>query len=126
MNQQTKYSIEDVGGITVTTFFVKVDLEITKRAMDNALKNWACILRLWDFAFGVDYSQEDVVEIATKGKAMWPAPSKGAIVVPDDLSFGVMRMHDVYREKEQLETRTFRKRQEAMAWLNEYRTFLSE
>jgi len=58
-----------------------------------------------------------VEELAKYGKETWPVPSKSAIVAFDDLSYGIMRVHDVFRRQEQHETRVFRTEQEASAWL---------
>lgn len=114
----TLFSIEECGRITAITFHEKPGFETVKAAMDQALEKGTCVLRLWDFSIGTQLSKQDILAIATRGRTMWPEPSRGAIIAQDDLSFGLMRMHDVYRERELQETRTFRTRNAGIEWLN--------
>ena len=75
-------------------------------------------LRLWDISCGVDIlSNMEIAWIADLGKKTFGAYGKAAVVARDDLSFGLARIHDVYREEENFEIRVFRKRHEAFEWL---------
>ncbi len=76
-------------------------------------------LRLWILEAGVNLQKEELVQIAQRGKEIWPVPSLAAIVAPDSLSYGLSRIYDVYREQEQHRTRVFWTEQEARAWLLE-------
>ena len=48
-------------------------------------------------------------------------PSKVAVIAPDDLSFGLSRVYEVYREKDEIELKVFRTEQKGIEWL---KTFL--
>ncbi len=114
---QKNYSIDVVDGITVTRFSKKPELSELIGAMDDVLARGESRLRLWVFEAGINFSYDEIVEIAKHGKVVWPVPSMAAIVVPDDLSFGLARVHDVYREQKGSEVRVFRTETEAIAWL---------
>jgi hypothetical protein len=68
---------------------------------------------------GIDLSYEEIEKIAEYAKNILPVPSKGAIIVNDDFSFGLMRVHDVHREQEQHETRVYKSKRDAIKWLKE-------
>lgn len=88
-----------------------------KKAMDDVLEKGACDLRLWEFKVGVAIDTSQIEEIAKYGEQIWPVPSRAAIVAPDDLSFGLARIHDVHRDQNKRETMVFRTVQEAIKWL---------
>jgi hypothetical protein len=113
------YTTELIDGITMTTFFRKPDLSEVKTAMDEALSTGKCQLRLWELKEGISFSYEEIETIAEYAKKILPAPSKGAIIVTDDFSYGLMRVHDVHREQEQHETSVFKSKQDAIKWLKE-------
>lgn len=114
------HSFSVVDGIAVTHFFKKPKLAGIISAMDEVLESGEYRLRLWVLEEGIDLSHHDIKELALHGSDMWPAFSKAAIVVPDDLSYGLARVHDVYRDDDS--TQVFRSEMEAIAWLKEERT----
>jgi hypothetical protein len=42
---------------------------------------------------------------------------KAAILAPQDLTFGILRIYAAYREEDQVELAVFRKRKAAIDWL---------
>lgn len=116
---QKPYILEIVEGISVVRFSKKPTLSEIINAMDEVTAKGVTRRRLWIFQFGADCETSELRIIAHKGLMIWPVPSKSAIVAPDNLTFGLARMHDVFREYEGLETRVFRGEQEAIIWLNE-------
>lgn len=113
------YSIEKNNGITKICFFRKPKMSELKKAMDDVLEKGDCDLRLWEFKAGVVLDTSQIEEIAQYGEKIWPVPSRAAIVAADDLSFGLARIHDVYRDQNRRETMVFRTIQEAIKWLKE-------
>ena len=121
MTMQMTYLIEIVDGIAVTRFFKKPDVTEAIGAMDEVFARGKFQLRLWVLEDGIDLRHEELAKIARHGRQLWSAPSRAAIVAADDLSYGLMRVHDVYREQALHVTRVFRTEQEAVAWLGEVR-----
>ena len=114
------FSVKVIDGITITCFFNKPTLLDAKKAMDEALLTAQCRLMLWDLKEGIDLPAEQLKEIARYGKKVNSLPSRAGIIASDDVSFGLMRIYDAYREQEQHETRVFRSRQQAIKWLKEF------
>ena len=114
-----KYSIDLREGILVIQFHIKPSLDETKQVMDEARSMADGQLRLWIFDESVDFTTDELEALSNYGKTIWPTPSKAAIVASDDLSYGVMRIHGVFRAQEDHETRVFRSEEEATEWLNE-------
>lgn len=116
---EKNYSIEVINRMSVTRFSQKPTLSEILSAMDDVSAMGEFRRRLWIFDTGVNLRYDELEKIGHHGKAIWPVPSKAAIVTPDDLSFGLARMHDVFREQEGVENRVFRTEREAMVWLKE-------
>ena len=113
------YTINIIDEIVTTRFSKKPNLTEAKNALDEVLEMGNFRLRLWVLEDGINLCNEEIEEIARYGKEKWPVPSKAAIVASDDLSFGIMRVHDVYREHEGHQIHVFRTEPEALAWLKE-------
>jgi hypothetical protein len=61
---------------------------------------------------------DETQTIAECGKMRFVRPNRAAFVVSDDLSFGLVRAFEVYREQKGLSTaRVFRTRTAALEWL---------
>jgi hypothetical protein len=111
------YSIEVVDEICVVRFFQKPTPSEALSAIDDASDIGKFQRRLWIYQEGADLKTDEIQKIAKHCVEIWPLPSKVAIVASDTLTFGLARMHDVYREQEGVETRVFRTEQEAIGWL---------
>ncbi len=112
------YSIEIEDGISVIRFSQTPELSDLKEIIDYLSKNNIYERRLWDLnPHGLKLSKDDLVDIAQYGKINFPAPSKLAIVALQDLSFGLSRLFEVYREEDQLKTMVFRDERKARDWL---------
>lgn len=116
---QTNYYIEIDDRISVIRFSQKPILSEVISAMDDVSVRGEFRLRLWIFQAGVDLRTDEIEKIGQYAKKKWPEPAKTAVVTPDDLSFGLARMHDVFREQEGVESRVFRTEREALNWLKE-------
>lgn len=74
--------------------------------------------RLWDFRdSAVDFTAAELAEIASVSNRMGWHPSKIAILVGNDLTFGLSRMYQVFRESEHTAVSVFRDESEALRWL---------
>ena len=115
---QRKFETELIDGVMTTSFGIKPNFQDVKDAMNKALDLGDCRRRLWVFEHGFGLTPSELKEIAEFGKSIWPTPSRAAIVAHDDLSFGLSRIHEVYREQKDHETRVFRSKEEAVEWLH--------
>lgn len=74
--------------------------------------------RLWDLRECLlTLSSQDMQRIADRGKRAEANHAKVAILATHDITFGVSRMHQVFRESELTEVSVFRHEAEAMVWL---------
>lgn len=112
-----KYVIETLDGITIVRFLESPVFEDITEAIDE-LSLYQPGLRLWDLGKGLNLSSDELRKIAEHGKRKVTAPAKIAIVCPSDLSFGLARMYDVYRQQDIIEERVFRTEKEGLTWLN--------
>ena len=117
------FSVRLVDGITAIRFTQKPEFSDIIQAIDEASKTDAEGLRLWDLSAGLDLSDPQLRQIAEYGKNKLPASAKVAIVAPQDLTFGITRVYEVYRKHEQLDFMVFRTEQEAIKWLKPEQTF---
>lgn len=78
--------------------------------------------RLWDFQeSSFNFSQNEVLDIASYASTADRQPSKVAMLVKEDLSFAVSRIYEAFRNTDLTETNVFRDKTEAVAWLREPR-----
>ncbi|MBU1534900.1 hypothetical protein KKF84_06245 [Myxococcota bacterium] len=111
------YSIEVVDSICVVRYHHKPTLSEVLSSIDDASDIGNFNRRLWIYEESADLQIYEIQRIASLCKEKWPVPSKVAIVTPNTVTFGLARMHDVYREQEGVETRVFRTENEAIVWL---------
>ena len=111
------FQIEFRDGITTIRFSTSPGLDDIYKAIDAVVENYLSGLRIWDFSNGFNLADAELKQLAEYGKSKFPIPSKVAVVAPNDLAYGVARVHDVYRESEILDEMIFRTEQEARAWL---------
>ena len=116
------YSIELRDGIVCVTFPRPPQVEEFYRALDEVIALERNRYRLWDFSCGLDWSTTELELIADYAKANARIPSsKIGVIAPDDLTYGLFRMHDVFREDQFAEQVVFRSRDEAIDWLQQQR-----
>ena len=77
-------------------------------------------LRLWDFQNSTFHlAKEDLEKVAAQAATADGVPGKVALLVEEDLSFGVGRMYEAYRSSAATEVEVFREESDAIAWLLE-------
>ena len=111
------FQIESKDEITTIRFSTSPGLDDICKAIDAVVESYLSGLRIWDFRNGFNLTDAELKQLAEYGKSKFSIPSKVAVIAPHDLSYGVARVHDVYREDALLEQRIFRTKQGARAWL---------
>ena len=112
------YSIDSTDGVTVVRFYKRLGIDEIRNAIIDVAENHLSDLRLWDFSKAdINLTSSQIEELAKYGKSKFSIPSKVAIVAPEDLAFGLMRIYEVYREEDQAEIKVFRSEQDAWVWL---------
>ncbi|MFQ5350627.1 MAG: hypothetical protein ACE5EG_09320, partial [Thermoanaerobaculia bacterium] len=76
--------------------------------------------RIWYLTENFSFTAEEIKNIAARGRVHWPSAARVAYLAADDLTFGLLRMFEVFREQENYQTRVFREEQEALEWLQEW------
>ncbi len=114
------YFIENADGIATIRFLRALTIEELLEVMDHVAQTVKCNRRLWDATGRFTYTSQEVRRIAARGKEHWPSPARVAFWAADDLSFGLLRMFEVYRVQDNYETKVFRDEQKARHWLNEW------
>jgi hypothetical protein len=107
-------------GITIVRFKKTPKMEDNKAVLVELAANYPQKLRLWDMRnIVIEQSQSELREIAMNSAATFSSPSRVAFVADDDLSFGLLRIFEVFNDQEsrQKETRVFRDYQQATDWL---------
>ncbi len=65
----------------------------------------------------LNYSANEMRAIAARARGHWPGQAQVAYVAAGELSYGLMRMFQVFREEEGYQSRVFRDEQDAEEWL---------
>ena len=113
------YSIDTADGITVVRFYKSLGIDEIRAAIIDVAENHLSDLRLWDLSRAdINLTSSQIEQLAKYGKSKFSIPSKVAIVAPEDLTFGLMRIYEVYRKQDLTEIKVFRSEQEARIWLN--------
>ena len=111
------YSIEHSDGVTTIRLSRNLELDDIFEVIDEVAAKDQCNRRLWDLTAGFDFTNQQIEEIANRGKLRWPNASRVAYVASNDLAFGLLRMFEVFREQDHYKTGVFRDEQEALRWL---------
>ena len=114
------YSLETKDGITTIRFSRTPKMDDLSEIIDYLSKNDLYERRLWDLnPHGLNLSPDQLQQIALYGKLKFLKPSKLAIVASQDLTFGLSRFFEIYREEELVSINVFRTEPEARKWLKE-------
>lgn len=109
--------VELNGGVTMIRLLKRLDLEALLAELDEIAQAYRNNRRLWDLSDTFRYTNEEVRRIAAHGRVIWPGSARVAYLAEDDLAYGLLRMFEVYRKQENYQTKVFRKKPAAMAWL---------
>ena len=111
------YTITNEKRFLVIRFLSEPKFEHVIQAIDDVSENYNPKKRLWVLSKGLNLTSAKMIEIGNHGKVKFSAPAQSAIVVPDDLAFGLVRVQGVYREDGIVDERLFRTEEEAREWL---------
>lgn len=113
------YSISQEDGFTRIELQKAVNLLQFKLIIDELVEKYPYERRLLDVSRVIlNLSTNEVEEIAEYGNGKFVMPNKAAIYAADDLSFGIMRQLQVFREAiDTSEMDVFRSKDEAVRWL---------
>ena len=118
MDVNQGYSIATRSECTVIRFHRDLELAEVLALIDEVAKlddpN-----RLWDVTKCISFTSDQLRQIAEYGKQVWPHPFKEAYVGSNDLSFGLLKMYQVYRDQDGEQTNVFRTEEEAINWFKE-------
>ena len=103
-------------------FTSRVDLDTAKVAISDAATSGTARLQLYDFSSGgsFDLKSLEIQQLADFARRQTEADLwRVAIVAPDDLDYGLLRMYRAYRDQGKAEAQhnVFRNCDEALAWL---------
>ena len=114
------YDITEMENILVVAIKGNARVDGIKHILDQIRNDagYTHSARLWDFQeSSFNFSQSDVLDIAAYASTGDNRPAKVAMLVNEDLSFGVSRVYEVFRNTDLTETNVFRDKKEALAWL---------
>lgn len=116
----TDFSMQRVGNITTIRLHRSLTLSEVLSVIDEVARSDISNRRLWDLTDNFDFASDEIAQIAARGRAHWPSSSRVAYVAANSLSFGLLRVFEVFREQENYETKVFREEQPALEWLREW------
>jgi hypothetical protein len=111
------YSIESEDGVTAIRFFRKANADDVLCAFNELINVNPSRLRLWHLEEGLDLSPSQIQEFANYAKSKSTEEIRVAIVTTEDLSYGLTRMYQAYRQEEHFDQQNFRSESEAICWL---------
>lgn len=117
------HSITVIDAITVITFHRKPILDEFYRTVDTVVQDGQPSVRLWDLSCGLELTSNELISLASYARCKFNQSSRAAIVAPDDLTYGLFRLLDVYRDDCTVEQMIFRSKPEAVDWLREFSTY---
>ena len=76
--------------------------------------------RLWDLR-GCEFrlNSDELMELASIARSRDPEQGRGAVLVGEDLTFGLLRIYQAFRESDSNDVRVFRDEIEAIAWVQQ-------
>lgn len=118
------HTIKHANGVTTIRLTRKLSLDDVLQVLDEVARTETSNRRLWDVTGQVDLSTQELKQIAARARALWPGAARVAYVAADPLSFGLLRMFEVFQEQsevsqqqEEYSTKVFREPGAARAWL---------
>ena len=111
------FVIEQQDGIATIRPTRLLSAEGLLQVMADVAKLDAGNRRLWIGTRFFKFTADEVRSVASQSRTLWPGAARVAFVAEDDLSFGLIRMFEVYREQENFQTKVFRDEPMARTWL---------
>jgi len=117
---QVRYEISERSQLLVVTLFGQPTADDIKRILSETRTDSGYVhtTRLWDFRRAeFNLSTQDLQQVAAYAAMADTTPGKVAILVDQDLSYGVSRVYGSFRSTEVTQVSVFRSEPEAIAWL---------
>ncbi len=111
------YSIETEDGVTSIHFFKKASIDDVNSAFNELMKSNPSRLRLCHLEEGWNLSPSQIQEFASYTKSKSTTEIRLAVVTTEELSYGLTRMFQAYREGDNFSQQNFTTESEATAWL---------
>ena len=121
-----KYSIEQSNGITTITAYESLTFDEVIGILDYIATEDIYRLRCFDMsAVQLTYTRDDVVNLASHSKQIFSEKNRSAIVVSDDLAYGIIRSLMAYRDEAQhMQMNVFREVTPAKEWLESQKSVI--
>ncbi|MCG6910454.1 MAG: hypothetical protein LJE94_10070 [Deltaproteobacteria bacterium] len=116
------YEICEKQGVLVVKIEGDPEVSDITQALDQIRdeSGYRNLARLWDFRNATfNFSVSELEEIAAHAASADLERTKVAMLVSQDLSFGVSRMYRAYRQNEFTDVNVFKDESEAIKWLLE-------
>ena len=117
---ENDFVIETSEGITAIRVGRLLNLSEYLELVDVVAESGPERRRLWELTDCFALEPEEIEMIASRGRVHWTAAARVAYVAADDVSFGLLRMFEVYREQDDYQTKVFREEKSALAWLTSW------
>jgi hypothetical protein len=112
-----KYSIDTEDGVTAIRFFNKANADDVNSAFNELINSNPSRLRLWHLEEGWNLSPSQIQEFANYTKSKSNEDIRIAVVTTEDLSYGLTRMFQAYRQEEHFDQQNFTTEAEGICWL---------
>lgn len=114
------FSVENSEGVTTIRFLRDLGLEEILAIVDVIAEKEKGNRRLWDIREHFHLNTAEIRTLAKRGRILWPNAARVAYCVSNDVTFGLLRMFEVFREQDNYQTRVFRDEQVARQWLKDW------
>ena len=113
------YQINTSEGIIAIRFNKSPEVKDLRNALNDIKGISPGNLRLYDLTCGLNWSTEDIRQVAEYARSLQLPSGKVALVGSPDLTFGLLRAYEAYRREERIKHMLFHSEQDAIAWLKE-------
>ena len=119
---KAKFDIYEKNGVLFISIEGDPTVSDIKQALDQTRdeSGYSNLARLWDFRkSSFDFTAEELEEIASHASSADIDPARVAMLVSQDLSYGVSRIYEAYRKSALTDVKVFRDEADAIEWFLE-------
>ena len=118
---RSNYRIDLDGDITIITVFDTLNFADVKEMLSKLAEDNIYHFRCIDVSrVTVAYSKDEVMGLSEHSKAIFKDKNRSAIIVGDDLAYGIIRSLIAYREEDaHMQMNVFRTKTDGIAWLHQ-------
>lgn len=128
INSNTNYRFDVDDDITLVTVYHSLSYEDAKMMLSELAKKELYHFRCIDTTnISVTYSKDEVMGLSNHSKAIFEQKNRSAIIVADDLAYGIIRSLIAYREEDtHMKMNVFRTVEDGITWLKQQKKLLQE